>query len=729
VERSASGRLLEAQPLSLTAVVPDRTRVPRYGRVELTVNLHGRYANPYDPAEVELNGLVTTPLGHRLVVPGFYEQGYSRQLRGDQELLTSQGEPSWRIRICAQEVGRYRVIAAARDRTGRQVTSRTIRFTALPSTDPGFIRRPRGNQTYFAFDSGAAYLPIGANVCWGGRRGTFDYDRWLARYGQAKCTYSRLWLDPAWTTFALDRQGASQIDQANAWRLDYVLRLAEQHGIYLMLCLDSYNELRLDRDGASPFWERTPQNAANGGPLREPGEFWTSPEMDRLYRNKLRYLVARYGANPHVMAWEFWNEVDIVSPSAWNEDQVRAWHERMGRYLRGLDPYHHLITTSFSHSAGKPSIDSLPEIDFVQTHTYGARDLVSEIVDREHQKAGYGKPHYVGECGIGDHQQEDRNGVGLHNALWSGLFCGGAGSAMLWWWDNYIDPYGLYGQFAGLTRYIHGIDPIRRDLRPDANVQLSYAAPSAHPLLADLDLPARERSWDACPANSPTQVWVDRAGAVRVDKTLSGLLHGQKNHPALHNPVTFHLDLPRPSQLVVQVSGVSGYGGAHLVVQRNGSVVLDRDMPDPGVPGKPDTLHQYDGVYPVPIPAGSQTLTVENSGVDWMYVDYQLKNAVVANRPPLRVLALRGPDTALAWVQNPQSDWYSAVVEKTPPRPVPPTRLELTGLTDGRYEVTLWDTAHGAVIRQGTPQTAGGRLSVLLPTVTTDLAVKAVRQE
>jgi hypothetical protein len=729
VERAVTVRLVDDRPLTIGGIHVDRLRVPRYGRAELAVDLHGSYANPFDPAEIELNGLVTLPSGRRIVVPGFYAQSYARHLHGNREEMTPIGKPSWRIRICATEPGRYRVIAVVRDRTARQVESRPVRFTALPSRKPGFVRRAPGHAGYFAFDSGATYLPIGANLCWGGSRGTYDYDRWIARCGAARWSYGRLWLDPAWTTFALDRQGAGQMDLSNAWRLDYVLNLAEKHGLYLMLCLDSYNELRLAKDGARPFWEQTPQNAANGGPLHQPGEFWTNPEMARLYRNKLRYLVARYGACTHVMAWEFWNEVDIVSPSAWNEEEVRAWHEKMARYLHGLDPYHHLVTTSFSHSEGVPSIDGLPELDFVQTHTYGARDLAGEIQRRQRQKSVFDKPHYVGESGIGDGQSADKSGIGLHDALWSGLLSGGAGSAMFWWWDNYIAPDDLYYHFAAIRRFFDGIDPIRLGLQPDPQIGLRYKPALAHPPLADLDLPANDRSWDASPANRPTQVWITGNGQVRVDAALSGLLHGEKNHPSLHNPVTFHLDLPRPTELVVQVSGVSGYGGAHLVVRRNDSIILDRDMPGPGGAGKPETLHQYDGAYPVSVPAGSQTLRVENSGIDWMYVGYLLKNGRVATQPPLRVLALRGPDTALAWVQNPESEWYRELVQKNVPRPVPPSLLDFDGLSEGRYQVTLWDTVRGAVMRQDELRAQSGRLSVPLPEVRTDLAVKAIREE
>lgn len=715
--------------LSIGGVRPDRREVPRYGRVELTVDLHGSYANPFDPTEIELNGLVTTPAGRRIIVPGFYSQDYSRSLQGDQEQLTPQGRPGWRLRICASEVGTYRVIAVARGRSGEQAAAAPVEFTALASRDPGFVRRSGRSRSYFQFDSGAPYVPIGANICWGNGPGTFSYDRWLARYSGANCTYGRLWLGPTWTSFGVDRQGLGKIDLANAWRLDYVLNLAEKDGLYLMLCLDSYNELRYAKDGASPFWEQTPHNAANGGPLQQPGEFWTNPEMDRLYRNRLRYLVARYGASTHVLAWEFWNEVDIVSPAAWDEEQVRAWHSRMGRYLHGLDPYAHLVTTSFSSSAGKPSIDRLPELDFVQTHTYGARDMTGEIVACQRGKSPYDKPHYVGECGLGGNEGIDREGVNLHNVLWSGFFSGGAGTGMLWWWDSHIDPNNLYSHFAPVSKFMKGIDPGALDLRPQAKVELTYASPPTEPLLADLELPASDRSWDPCPANRPTTVRIRGDSELQVETALSGLLHGTKNHPDLHNPVTVHLDLPRPTQFVVQVSGVSGYGGACLVLRLDDRVVLSKEMPVPDGTTGNDTLHQYDGAYPVAVPAGPHRLSIEDTGTDWIYVGYLVKNGRTATEPPLRVLALRGADVVLAWVQNPENEWYRVDVQKQLPRPVPPSVLALSGLADGPYRVTLWDTYRGVVTRTLHLASQNGSLAVPLPELRKDLAVKAVREE
>ena len=68
-------------------------------------------------------------------------------------------------------------------------------------------------------------------------------------------------------------------------------------------------------------------------------------------------------------------------------------------------------------------------------------------------------------------------------------------------------------------------------------------------------------------------------------------------------------------------------------------------------------------------------------------------------------------------------------MQKQPPRPVPPSRLEFNGLADGLYQVTLWDTYAGSATRRFQLTTTNGVLAVPLPAVQRDLAVKAVREE
>lgn len=725
-------------PLRLSIRPLGKSTVPRYGRIKLVLDLTAHYTNPFDPAEIDVHAEVTPPSGRTYTVPAFFGGGYARELRGHQEILQPVGEPGWRLRICPTEVGPHQLRVLATDRTGT-VQAGPVVMEAVPSQDPGFVRVSREDPRYFAFDDGSPYFAVGANVCWGGSRGTFDYDDWLPRYGAAGCNYFRVWLGPAWTTFALERVGRPEeglglgrFDLANAWRLDYVLDLAEQQGLYVMFCLDSFNELRYQKDGAYPFWENTPHNAAHGGPLAEPKEFWTNETMRRLYRNKLRYLVARYGAWTHVLSWEFWNEVDIISPSAYLPEEVRNWHAEMGDYLRGIDPYDHLITTSFAGSGGRPEIDALPQIDYVQTHNYGSRDIAAALSNYQWLKERFGKPHYVGEFGTdagGGEAEVDPTGIALHNGLWAPIMAGSAGTGMLWWWDNHIHPNDLYFHFAAVARFIAGIDWPRAGFRPLEQPRLSFPEEPREPVYADLVLDDLPGQWEDGPINQPVTLTVARDGTVSNRDRLSGVLHGLVNHPTWHNPATFELDLDRACDFVVHVTSVSGYGGAHLVVKLDGQTMVDRDMPDTNPPGQHETLAQYNGDYVVTVPPGRHTVRVENVGKDWIFLGYRLKGGIVRKEPPLRVLGLQNDRQAIAWIQHPDHTWFRGGQEKQTPAEVPPTLLSLHGLAVGTYQAEVWDTYQGAVLDTQTTQAVEGVIQVKLPATSTDVAVKVMGAE
>jgi len=717
------------RPLKLGAVTQDRTRVSRYGKIELRVQLEGTCSNAFDPEQIALDVVVTTPRGEKLSVPGFFFQDYRRE--GSENQLTPAGEPGWRIRFAPTQTGKYSVVVTAKDRTGKSVKSKALQFACIASSDPGFVRVSKTDKRYFAFDSGAGYVPIGANVCWSYGRGIGSYDDWLPKYERAGCNYFRLFLGIGWVTFAMERTGepaerfgAGKIDLANAWRLDYVLDSAARRGMYVMLCFDSFNELRKEVDGAYPYWERTPQNAANGGPIKEPGEFWTNPEMLRLYRNKLRYMVARYGWDPHVLSWEFWNEVDIVSPSAYMPDQVAKWHAEMGNYLRRLDPWKHLITTSFAGSPGKPEIDKLPQMDYVQTHNYGSRDIAGSLTDLQKSKERFGKPHYVGELGIDASFEAGTNAlqeIALHNGIWSTLLSGSAGSAMLWWWDNVIDPENLYFHFAALNGFVKGIDFPSQGFRRIENAALDYADPNRPTRYTDLELNGPV-SWDPIPANNPVTVSIDSSGKVTSTGEVAGIQHGLINHPDLHNPVTFETDLPHPTSLSVVVTGVSGWGGAHLIARLDDRTALDKEMPDSG--GKDhETLNKYDRSYPVEIPAGKHRVVVENTGADWVIASFLIKGVLPQTGPDLRLFGMRGKSTSLLWVQNTRNTWYR-VRTIGQPEEQPPSILRIPNWPAGSYHVQFWDTYAGRETSARDVTVGGEGLTLQLPAIQKDLALK-----
>ena len=702
-------------------------RIACYESVELTVELSATYDNPFDPEDVAVDTRVRLPDGSSVTVPGFLDRPYQRALTNGQEIVTPCGEAAWRVRFAPWQPGEYSAVVAVRDRSGGRESGRVC-FTAVAGSEPGFLRTSARDRRYFAFDNGGTYFPIGENMCWGGKRGTFDFDNWLPALSLAGGNYTRFWLSPCWFTFALERPGKperglgmGQFDLGNAWRLDYALELARRQRIRAMLCIDSFNILR-EKSGYN-CWEVSPHNAANGGPLQRPADFWQSAEMDRLYRNKLRYLVARYGSSTAVFAWEFWNEVDIITD--YQTEPVRRWHERMARYLRSIDPYRHLITTSYGRSDGDPAVDALPELDYVQTHHYGSPDLAVTLARKQSEKTTFGKPHYVGEIGAdsgGARFNDDPAGLQVHDPLWVTLATGGSGLAAPWYWEL-IHSSNLYGLFGAAARFTAGIDWSAEALKPAAP-RLEWQAPPDPLPRKDLELEIGSISWALDDYNRPRTVRVTCDGAAG-ELPVAGIQHGLGGHRDKHNPVTFETDLPWPTRLLVEVGGVSGWGGAALRLEVDGEPVLVQDFPNTNPPDKHDTLNQYNRVYAADLPAGRHTARVENTGKDWFYSSFRFEKAVESLHPPLTVWAITGKSTAIAWVRVEGRSWRRVCALKERIPAAPPSVLVLPGLAKGKWNVELWDTWGGKPIQNFRVKVpSSGEARVALPAIDKDLAVK-----
>ena len=481
-------------------------RAARYQKVEITFQFSRSYANPFDPEEISVGARVTAPSGRVSEVPGFPYQECRLAARKP-ERVEPVGGLVWKVRWAPVEVGRHRIRLWARDKSGESQAAELV-VPVAASKHPGYVRRSRARPTRFAFDDGSPFFALGENVCWGsGETSLADYELWFSHLAAAGCNYARLWLAPWMFTAPIawpdepEAKRAGSFSLRSSWRLDQVVQMAERRGLYLMLCLDSFNSLRAS--DPYPAFDQYLLNAKFGGPLASPVRFFTDPEARRLFMRRLRYYAARWGYSTHVFAWEFWNEVDLAE--GYDSAQVRDWHREMARYLRGIDPWDHLITTSYARSDGDPAVDGLAEMDFVQTHNYGSPDIAGTLLDWSRAKARYGKPHLVGEFGAdssGRGDLQDTDGVHLHNGLWASALSGDAGTAMTWWWDQYVEPRQLYYHFAALHRFLAGTNWLD-NYRPVPVVGLAFPPGGPAPT-SDLVVQPSVASWDSSAGTAPS---------------------------------------------------------------------------------------------------------------------------------------------------------------------------------------------------------------------------------
>jgi hypothetical protein len=419
-------------------------------------------ANPFDPHQLRVQ--VASSDGQ--AVSGFVYQNYVRTYVAGGEHLAPTGDLHFAARLLARRPG---VMCAnwtvwINDRVSYQspMPSSTCVQVAPSSRDRGFIRVAANRQHFVHERDNSTYFPVGENVCWSSSPNrTYDFDRWMNQLAAVGANYMRLWLAPDFSLFALETMasgGIGRYDMAAAWRVDHVVRQAHALAFKALLCLQTFNSFHAVQP--YPAWSSNPYNKANGGPLATPFAFFTDPTAAAFFQRLLTFVSARYGAFTSVLAWEFFNEVDLVDN--FNATIVGAWHAEMARFVRSVDPYAHMRTTSFAFPTGFSSTLSLPEIEYTQTHSYNVADMAAMTAMFNAQKDLYNKPTLLGEFGISNdpnvEDQTDPTGISLFNGLWASLVTG-SGTAMTWWWDTWVEPYNLYPRFAGVARVAQQIAP------------------------------------------------------------------------------------------------------------------------------------------------------------------------------------------------------------------------------------------------------------------------------
>jgi hypothetical protein len=714
----------EVQPmhekLAIRGATPRTTSPALYEKLEFTVDLGATYDNPYDPDDVALDALFTTPSGKTLSVPGFFMTEEQRRVEDGTELMLPEGNGVWKVRFTPMEPGRHACTLRLRDRTG-EVTQDIASFEVRKTASRGFVRQSKADPHYFAFDNGDGFLAIGHNLPIYHASGQLA-DEAMRKFAEAKENYNRWWMSSSGFGIEwMDKLGWYRQDAAA--RIDFVLDLADQLGLYYMMCMDTHQDFR---EGG---WERNPFNAKNGGPCETPADWFTNKTAKTYYKKRLRYTVARWGYSPHVLCWEFGNEFEGWDKSP---DEIKLpWHREMSDYLASLDPFRHLITTSFWGHTGPPAYWELTNIDIAQTHLYTNNDAnVAEAVRgfSVHQWESFEKPHIFGEFGIRSHSttaDKDPEGWGLHNALWAGLFSGCAGLPAPWWHENYIDPLNLYFHFTAAANFAQGLPFGTQRWEPLEIQDLAFADPNHRPETRDASITPLSR-WGK-PEDSEFVLLPD--STIEGDRKPQELLQGE-GHKDIKNPPTFVASYPNDGEFIVKIGVVSNSGLIRVWI--DDQQVLEKEYPCGEGLGKASVYREqwklwettYDEPLSVPVPAGKHRIRVENFGKDWVRVgSYTFTGCQVIDKPNALVAGMKTDALAILWLQNRDSCWYNHAGNGNVGE-VDPFTVAVKGLPKGTYQLEWWETWKGTVSRRTTAESDGEAMVLKLPALETDVAVK-----
>ena len=642
-------------------------RVPRYSKFEASWTLPGQAGNPFDPADNDVQAVFTTPGGGRVTVPAFWD--------GDR----------WRVRYAPTRTGVY---ALSVQRSGQPVSPPDLRpqgFRCVPSRSFGFVRRdPRGPQR-FVFDNGRAYYPLGMDAAWqnGPKQ---SYPATFAAMGRAHMNWARVWMNHwdgknlEWASSKADNPKIGTYSLAAARRWDMILDQAEKSGVFVQMTLQHHGPYTEKTD---PNWQDNPFNAANGGFLQHPDDFFTDTQARRLTRNKYRYITARWGYSTHLLSYELFNEVQNITEARSHFADVVAWHKEMAAALRAEDANHHLITTSNS-----PPGDPLAQIglDYDQVHTY-VPDIISNFAAL---KPG-GKPVFTGEWGPSDAKADMTEGF-LHDGLWASLMAPTAGAGQFWYWDVVID-HGWWPQFASAAGFLQAFSAA--DLRGLAALSPGVTAPGAY---SDLSF-APSGGWEKFTRDTVTLP----AGGAALDLSgLSSFFQGEGHRDMMPRPITFLVNCPAACRFVVTPGDISKVG-ARPTLSVDGKVAAAQDFP-----AAPEN-HPATQTLAADLTPGPHRVALSNPGPDWFTVR---RLTVTRYAPPVAVLAKGNRRAAVFW----------AYARDRRGRSLSSATLKLSGLASGPCRVRLWDPWQGREIAPGRAVRRGGAVEVALPPMARDLA-------
>jgi hypothetical protein len=368
--------------------------------------------------------------------------------------------------------------------------------------------------------------------------------------------------------------------------------------------------------------------------------------------------------------------------------------------------YKHLITTSYAIDTNDPDTWQLPNIDFTQTHYYVSAPNLETILANGAQNylSSYHKPTLNGEFGLsGDGStlaSLDPNGVYIHNAIWGSSLSGAMGSAMTWWWDNYIDPQNLYYHYKPLSSFL-STTKFKDDNYKTVTATINGGGAS------DLIVSPGE-SFVKATANDFT---IDANANMTPDaNNLSSYLFGNTWNTEYRNPPTFHITYPVDGQFKVVTGGSIGTNPT-IVIYVDGVQKLNQNA-------------AVNSTYSVNITAGAHDIKVDNLGTDWTTIsNYTFTNIA----PALESFVLKSADNnhAAGWLLNKKYNWQYLHDNGSAPSPVTGAGIVLPGMNNGNYTINIYNCSTGLVTSTVNSVVANGTLTIALPSVAWDLAFTA----
>lgn len=533
-------------------------------RAFVTQNTQTKYEkiNPYLEWEIDVEAIFTNQRDttQTFVVDGFYMEKFQSYMKNplpfpkngmyytDQEYSKLGG---WRIlnhtypfhvRFAPPSAGRWNFRIKI-TRNQREYWSDVQEFTVVESGKSGYVE-VAANKRFLKLGDQPFY-PVGVNAPWPETHEVFDsamfayhtipqgdqtyfrpelyrptvcvpraYEKYqdvLKQLAAGGANYVRTIMNPISTEIEWEELGNYTKRLPQAQEMDEILELAEELGLYIHWDLAIHNTFKYNVYNIV-FWDwidndGTPSYAYKKAlKLEHPIDFFTNEEAKKYYKQRLRYIVSRWGYSTNIATFELMSEISNIGSMGDNNNEYyhqhvaayQAWQFEMGAYLKSLYLGKiHLLTASYSGEMSKEDSTFFGSSDFdwmtSNIYDFGAPDFsgfftkfISKRMLNESQTALADNPYTMRNRSKARGNEFELNikplafaesdpieavknctnsPVEINRAQWQSLFSG-LSTAISWMGWFFPKEYAIYGQ---MQQWISNVDLSQGNWHPGAS--------------------------------------------------------------------------------------------------------------------------------------------------------------------------------------------------------------------------------------------------------------------
>ena len=456
--------------------------------------------NPFDPKQISLEAVFTSPTGKKVKRLGFYYQPFKADRNFDKWKTVTTTFP-WRIRFAPDEIGEWKCEAYYLLNATEKSVPITFSFDCTPSSNKGYLvlnsTDDKSTDRYLSYsETKEPFFSISNNISSGGFLSYKPSQNSRHLQGvenliEAGGNFTRFDMQPqaALPDWQVIDNYASKLDEMFAF--DKVVELCENNNVYFIVFRHHVELMNsLTNPGGSDWsgvsWYDNPYRKKLN--LESKKDYFSDSIALEWQKNSLRYVFSRWGYSPNFSFYGY-SEVDNWYKDVLIEEQkldskfseksalslFTKWFESQKEYI--IDSLNHNMLFSNSYSV-VPKLEKKKQFngmfansDIVSLHDY---ETIKDVNYKNRYNALtknsklFQKPVLLEEMGISDNKLKIYccTGIEYHNSIWSTAMMGGIGTGMDWWWDRGVQDFGYHFDLKPLSEFFKEVPLNKLALTP-----------------------------------------------------------------------------------------------------------------------------------------------------------------------------------------------------------------------------------------------------------------------